>query len=149
MMVIVVQGIAQQWKGDSVRLALQYGAKILVSPASRTYLDMKYTPATELGLHWAGYVTVRTAYDWDPATFTAGVSEKDIVGVETAIWSETVRNIGAVSYLALPRLPALAEVAWSSQSVRNWDEFRERLAAQAARWHYLGMNYHRSPDVPW
>lgn len=141
--------IAQQWKSDSVRAALQYGSKILLSPANRTYLDMKYTPATELGLTWAGYVDLRTAYDWDPATYLTGVQEKDLVGIEAEIWSETVRNIGAVSYLALPRLPALAEVGWSSQRTRNFDEFRDRVAAHSARWNYLGMNFYRSPEVAW
>ena len=38
-----------------------------------------------------------------------GVQEAQILGVEGAIWSETVHNIGSVLYLTLPRLPALAE----------------------------------------
>jgi hexosaminidase len=141
--------IAQQWKSDSVRAALQYGAKILLSPASKTYLDMKYTPATELGLHWAGYIEVRDAYDWDPATYLAGVPESQLVGVEAPIWSETLRNITAVEYLAVPRLPALAEVGWSRQGARDWEGFRVRLAAHAPRWRLLGVNYYPSPQVPW
>jgi hexosaminidase len=141
--------IAQQWKSDSAIAALKYGAKLIVSPASRAYLDMKYTPRTELGLKWAGYVEVKDAYEWEPATFLKGVTERDIVGVEAPLWTETVRNITAAQYMALPRLPALAEVGWTPAANKNWESFRLRLAAHAPRWHFLGVNYYRSPLVPW
>ena len=42
--------IAQQWKSDSALFAFRQGAKLILSPAEKIYLDMKYTPATELGL---------------------------------------------------------------------------------------------------
>jgi hexosaminidase len=141
--------LVQQWKGDSAVLALQYGAKVILSPAPRAYLDMKYTNTTELGLTWAAIIEVADAYNWNPAAYQAGVTERDIVGIEGPIWSETLRNITAVQYLAMPRLPALAEVAWSPQSARDWESFRVRIAAHAPRWTYLGVNYYRSPQVPW
>ena len=141
--------IAQQWKSDSATAALAYGSKLIMSPASKTYLDMKYTPATELGLHWAAYIEVRDAYDWDPATYMKGVAEQNIIGVEAPMWSETLRNITAVQYLALPRLPAAAEIAWTPQAARNWESFRTRLVTHAPRWNLLGINYYRSPQLPW
>jgi len=147
---LIPTSIAQVWRADSALAAAQFGgAKLLMSPASRTYFDMKYDDNTELGLKWAGLVPVRTAYDWDPATFFKGVVESNIVGVEAPIWSETVRNITAVQYLALPRLPALAEVGWSPQSIRSWDSFSTRVASHASRWNLLGLNYYRSPQIPW
>jgi len=141
--------IAQQWKSDSATAALASGSKIILSPAPKIYLDMKYTPTTEIGLHWAAYVEVRDAYDWDPAAYIKGVSERDIIGVEAPIWSETVRNIGAVMYLALPRMPAVAEVGWTPQSGRTWEGFRTRVASHAPRWNYMGWNWYHSPQVPW
>ena len=140
--------VVQQWKSDSAVLALQYGAKVLLSPANRAYLDMKYTPATELGLKWAAYIELRDAYDWNPDGYVPGVGEANVLGVEAPFWSETLKNISAVEYLALPRLPALAEVGWTPQSGREWESFRERLATHTARWRQLGMNYYRSPQMP-
>jgi N-acetyl-beta-hexosaminidase len=49
----------------------------------------------------------------------------------------------------MPRLAALAEVAWSPQEARNWDTFRVRLGAQAPRWQAIGINFYRAPEVPW
>ena len=110
---------------------------------------MKYTDATELGYKWAGLIEVRDAYDWDPATYNAGVAESSIVGIEAPVWSESLRNITAVQYLVMPRLPALAEVGWTPQASRRWEDFRERIAAHGRRWNYLGVNYYRSPQIPW
>jgi len=141
--------IVQQWKSDSVTAALKYGSKIILSPSDKAYLDMKYTATTALGLTWAAMIEVNTAYNWDPATYMPGVTEQNVVGIEAPIWGETVRNIAAVEYLAMPRLAALAEVAWTPQASREWNGFRSRLAAQAPRWNYLGVNYYRSPLIPW
>ncbi|CAN5900432.1 beta-N-acetylhexosaminidase [soil metagenome] len=140
---------AQQWKSDSASLALKQGAMVILSPATKSYLDMKYTPATELGLDWAAIVELRTAYDWDPATYVRGVREQSIAGVEAALWTETVQNITGAEYLIMPRLPAIAEVGWSPESGREWESFRTRLAAHAARWRLLGINYYASPQVAW
>lgn len=141
--------VAQQWHSDSARNALQSGAKLVMSPAKKVYLDMKYTANTELGLTWAAIIEIRDSYDWDPATYIMGVTEADIVGVEAPLWSETIRNITAAQYLAMPRLPSVAEVGWSPQSARRWEDFRVRLAAHAPRWRLLGINYYASPQIPW
>ena len=141
--------IAQLWRIDSLRHPLGAGVQLIMSPGKHTYLDMKPDLSTELGLHWAGYVDVRDTYDWDPATYLRGVGEDRVAGVEAPIWSETLRNITALEYLAVPRIPALAEVGWSAQSSRAWEDFRSRIAAQAPRWRYLGINYYRSSQIPW
>ena len=114
--------------------AVEKGARIVLSPADRVYLDMKYDADTALGYDWAGFVEVEDAYDWDPATLIAGVSEADVLGVEAPLWTETLMDIGDVEIMTFPRLPAIAEVAWSRSDRRTWDEFRTRLAAQAQRW---------------
>lgn len=142
--------IAQQWAStDSLHNVVAKGARVIFSPASKVYLDMKYTDSTELGLKWAGLVEVPTSYDWDPATLVPGVTEADIAGVEAPLWTETVRNISAAFYLVAPRLPAVAEVAWTPQAARTWDDFRARLAMQAPRWRLMGINYDRAATVPW
>ncbi|MEP6732113.1 MAG: beta-N-acetylhexosaminidase [bacterium] len=141
--------IIQQWRSDSLPAARLPGGKVIVSGGKRLYLDMKYNAATDLGLKWAGLIEVRDAYDWDPASYLKHVSEHDIIGVEAALWSETVRNITAAEFLAMPRLPAVAEVGWTPQSMRGWNSFRERIAAHGPRWTILGVNFYRSPQIPW
>ena len=141
--------IAQQWKSDSASAGVAQGVKLIMSPSDRIYVDMKYNSQTELGLDWAAQIEVRQSYDWDPATYMKGVGESNIVGVEAPLWSETVRNITAAEYLLMPRLPAVAEIGWTPQASRSWESFRTRIAAHAPRWNYLGINFYRSPQIPW
>jgi hexosaminidase len=142
--------IAQLWRTDSIpQAAIAAGVQVVMSPGARTYLDMKYDGTTELGLRWAGLLEVRTVYEWDPATYMKGSVGAGVLGVEAPLWSETIRNMTAAQYLAVPRLPALAEVGWTPQARRDWESFRVRLAAHAPRWTLLGINFYRSPQIPW
>ena len=122
--------------------------RLLVSPAQKAYLDMKYNASTALGLEWAARIEVRDAYEWDPVT-VAESPESAIVGVEASLWGETIVTMADAEFLAFPRLPAIAEIAWSAPRRRSWDDFRSRLARQAPRWTALGINFYRSPQVAW
>ncbi len=140
--------LVQYWNSD-VQHGVQQGAKVIMSPASLAYLDMKYNPSTPLGLNWAGYVEVQTGYDWDPARRASGVSEKDVIGVEGPLWSETLRSLRDIEFLVFPRLPGLAEIGWTPQAGRSWDEYRLRLAAHGLRLAAEGINFYPSTQVPW
>jgi hexosaminidase len=141
--------IAQMWRPDTSVAAIRQGARVVMSPAPKAYLDMKYTAATEIGHTWAALIELRTAYDWDPVTHFSRVTERDVLGVEAPLWTETVVNITAAEYLLIPRLPALAEVGWTAAAGKNWESFRTRIAAHAPRWRFLGVNYYPSPQVAW
>ncbi|AEV82140.1 beta-N-acetylhexosaminidase [Actinoplanes sp. SE50] len=145
--------VVQYWRPEpedaQVLAAVAAGHQVIMSPADRTYLDMKYAADTPLGLDWAGLVPVRRSYEWDPATRLAGVGEQALLGVAAPLWSETLRTVADVQYLTFPRLPAVAEVGWTPQAGRDWAAFRERLAAFGPRWDAAGVNYHRSPEIDW
>ncbi|MBA3646729.1 MAG: family 20 glycosylhydrolase [Gemmatimonadaceae bacterium] len=141
--------IVQNWIRDSSFVHAARGGKIIISPSTRAYLDMKYDSTTILGQNWAAYIEVKDAYDWDPATFIPGVPEASILGVEGPLWSETTMTREDYELLAFPRLIALAEVGWSQSALRKWEDFRIRLGAHAKRQAALGLNFYRSSQVPW
>ncbi len=142
--------VVQHWRpGAALFSAVATGVRLIMSPGNRTYLDMQYDPATALGLSWAGRIEVRDAYEWDPATLLEGVTEPAILGVEAPIWSETLATMSDLESMAFPRLAAIAEIGWSPQSRRDWGDFRVRLGGQGPRWQALGVNFYRSPQVPW
>lgn len=122
--------VAQLWNHvEYARRARDGGNKVLISPGTRTYLDMQYDTASRIGLHWAAYIEVDSAYRWDPATFVPGVTDKDILGIESPLWGETIRNIEDIDYLTFPRLLAHAEVGWTAQRKRVYPDFLRRLKA--------------------
>ena len=68
--------IAQHWATLRMQeMAVAKDAEVLMSPAKKAYLDMKYDSTTQLGLHWAGYIEVDSAYMWDPTTLVPGVEK--------------------------------------------------------------------------
>lgn len=123
------------------------GARILLSPGSRTYLDMKYDADTPLGLEWAGHIPVSRAYSWDPDDLVPGLDPDHVLGVEAAVWSETTRSLQELSSLLLPRLAAVAEVAWTAQDRRSWPSFAVRVRSLTAAWDAAGLPWYRSPEV--
>jgi len=142
--------------------AVSKGMKLVMAPANHTYLDQKYEAGSAgnqppaLGLSWACPTgcDVDAAYDWNPATLVSGVPAKDVIGVEGAIWGETVTNLREIEYMVFPRLQALAEVAWSPQAKRTSGspaekDFVTRLAAEGARMQFGGANFYPSTEVPW
>ncbi len=141
--------IAQYWSSGHARKAVEQGNKVIMSPASRIYFDMKYTPETSCGLTWAGVVEVPDSYNWDPSTQLPGVSEADILGVEAPLWTETIETIQDIEFMVFPKLPGVAEIGWSPAQARVWDEYKVRLGAHGSRLKAMRVNYYPSPEVPW
>nr|WP_042190318.1 beta-N-acetylhexosaminidase [Kibdelosporangium sp. MJ126-NF4] len=149
----VASAVPQYWGTDDVdedvAAAAARGNKIVLSPAHKSYLDMKYDKNTPLGLDWAGFIEVDVAYGWNPGSFVRGVPESSVLGVEAPLWSETLEDSDDIEFMAFPRLPAVAELGWSPWSTHGWASFRERLAQQGQRWELQGVNFYRSPQIPW
>lgn len=142
--------IAQHWhSSEYASMAAQKGAQLIMSPSKLVYLDMKYDSLSKLGLNWAAYIEVDSSYLWNPATRIAGIDAKQILGVEAPLWGETIETLDDIEYLLFPRLPAIAEVGWSTQESRTWEDFKPRLGAQAPRWKTLGIDYYPSAQIPW
>lgn len=143
--------IAQFWqeKPDNALKAVAQNVKVIMSPATRAYMDMKYDSICPIGLSWVGYTEVDEAYDWELETIVEGINRENILGIEAALWTETVENMDHIEFLVFPRLPGYAEIGWSSDTNKNWDEYKVRLGEQKARFEYMGINYYKSPLVPW
>jgi hexosaminidase len=147
---------------ESGREAVAKGMKVVMAPANHTYLDQKYVvtatnsvPAS-LGMNWACPTgcDVSSAYNWDPGSFVTGVTDKNVIGLEGDMWTETIATMSNADYMVFPRLIALAEVAWSPAVQRTatspaYQDFLQRLAAQGNRLQIAGVNFYPSTEVPW
>ncbi|GJM32470.1 MAG: beta-N-acetylhexosaminidase [Saprospiraceae bacterium] len=141
--------VAQYWaKAENAQKAVAQGAKVIISPAKKAYMDMQYDSTTQWGLHWAGYIEVDSGYIWNPATLVEGVTKENILGVEAPLWTETITNMEEIEYMVFPRLPGYAEIAWSA-GPNDWEEYKVRLGQQKARFEAMDINYYPSDLVPW
>lgn len=142
--------VVQYWaKAENAVKGVAQGAKVLMAPAANAYLDMQYDSTSTYGLHWAAYIEVDKGYNWDPANLVPEIKKENIFGVEAPLWSETVSNIHEAEYLIFPRLLGYAEIAWTPANLRNWDNYKLRLAAHGERMKAHDINFYPSKLVPW
>jgi len=137
------------WKSAEEGLkAAEQGYDVILTPASNLYLELAYSAdPSEPGDYWSGYVDTFTVYAYKPIPPNLSAEAKmRVKGIEGALWSEYISSPERLDYLAFPKMSALAEVAWTSASRRNWRNFSMRMGhLHLPRLDQYGVNYRLSP----
>ncbi len=144
--------IVQHWLDPALpTAAATHGAKVVLSPARRAYLDMQYAPdqPLDVGTFWAGYDDVITSWDWDPGQWLPGVPETQVLGVEGAVWTEYIATPDQLETMIFPRALGLAELGWSPSSGHSTRDYVQRLADFGSRFDAWGVRYFPAATVPW
>ncbi|WP_047415883.1 family 20 glycosylhydrolase [Cellulophaga sp. Hel_I_12] len=142
--------ITQFWGKEANAIkGAEKGSKILMSPAKKAYLDMQYNSLSKHGLHWAAYIPVDSAYIWSVEKFLKDLPKENILGIEAPLWSETITTMQELEYLAFPRVIGYAELGWTKDEHRNWEEYKVRLAKQAPYLEMMKVNYYPSELIDW
>ncbi|HEU4723573.1 MAG TPA: family 20 glycosylhydrolase [Gemmatimonadaceae bacterium] len=132
------------WRGINGGIAAaRQNHDVVMTPTSHTYFDYiqgdrRYEPT------WTGsYLPIETVYAFEPTvpdSLTADQA-KHIIGTQGQLWTEYMYTTSHVEYMAYPRALALAEVAWSPKSARDYESFRKRLLPRLLGLDRLGVNY--------
>jgi hexosaminidase len=139
--------ISQWWNSkENIKMALTKNMKVILSPANKTYLDLKYDTLSKFGLNWAGYIPVDTAYIWSPESY---LPKESILGIEAPLWTETVSNIEELEYLAFPRAIGYSELGWTTEENRDWENYKIRLANQTPYLDRMNIKYYPSSLIEW
>jgi hexosaminidase len=153
----MVEGNAAPTRAD-IEQALRRQVPVIMSPSANCYLDVPYAeesadPAQaarrgRVGLRHYPALTLAESFGWEPvAALGAGARAGDVAGVEAAMWCETVRDFGDLTFALLPRLAGVAEKAWGGTA--GWAEHRDALARHARLWHQDGLTFFRAGSVSW
>ena len=102
-----------------------------------------------MGFHWAAYIEVDQAYNWDPETYVKGIGKESIIGIEAPLWSETISNSAEMEYLAFPRAIGYAELGWTKTENRNWEDYKRRLSKQQSFLDRNNVNFYPSKLIDW
>lgn len=114
------------------------GYKVILSCVSNLYFDMASEKSfNEPGYYWSSYVDVDKVFKFIPFNYFKNISEDqlgkalnpidinikeklgevgkaNIVGLQGALFSETLKSCERMEYMLLPKLLGLAERAWAS-----------------------------------
>ena len=113
------------------------GYKVVLTFVTNFYFDMaQYKTYDEPGYYWGGYTDLEKTFRFIPFDYLKNVEtgldgkpadrayfnnkeqltakgKENIIGVQGAMWSETLKGPKQMEYMILPRLTALAENAWA------------------------------------
>ena len=120
---------------DMIYKLANAGFEVVMSNSSSYYFDMAYDKdPDEIGLSWSGYADTEKAYTTDPLDMFHRLpannsnltkedlkskerlsyeGEKNFLGIQAQLWSETIREASRVEYLTYPKILGFAERAWS------------------------------------
>ena len=115
------------------------GIGVVLSNVTNTYADMAYNYGrTERGHQWGGFIDERRSFSflpfdlyksvrWDDYGKIADISnastgkttvkpgyEKNILGVQAQLWTETIRNFDHVTYYIFPKVVGIFERGWNA-----------------------------------
>ncbi|KQV65336.1 beta-N-acetylhexosaminidase [Rhizobium sp. Root1220] len=113
------------WENPTVGIELaREGYDVVMTPGQAYYLDMVQAEAfQEPGASWAGTVPPAHTYGYEAeGEFPEELKER-MRGVQACIWSEHFLSRGYFNRLVFPRLPAIAEAAWTPRAQKDWHRF--------------------------
>ena len=116
------------WRGPQHGIrAAESGHNAVMAPGRFCYFDgyqdVPHTQPEAIG----GYLPISLVYSFDPAPDSLSVETRNnIKGVEATMFTEYIATDEHAEYMLYPRMLALAEVAWTPQALRDYDDFRER-----------------------
>ncbi len=134
------------WRGvEGGIAAARAGHDAIMTPGSHCYFDYYQSDPDQEPLAIGGLLTLDKVYSYKPIPAELTPQQaKHILGVQGNVWSEYIASPDYLEYMAYPRACALAEVAWSPTTTRNWDAFRRRLTRHFARLDAQKVNYAKS-----
>lgn len=113
------------WRAPEVGVELaKEGYEVVMTPGQAYYLDMVQDEAwQEPGASWAGTVPPHHTYHYEAVGDFPEDLKPRLRGVQACIWTEHFLNRDYFNHLVFPRLPAVAEAAWTPRERKDWDRF--------------------------
>lgn len=153
-----VVGLIWHNVGDTI-LATRTGHKAILIPATHMYFDFpeSQTPGEVKAATWMPPISLEKCYSMEINDYS---EESTVIGVQGCFWSDQFihgnvlqeidylnenRSENYAEYFTFPRLLALSEIAWTSQTARNYPDFYQRLSGHYSRLDFKGCHY-RVPE---
>ena len=136
--------VVMNWRGIEVgKKALEQGNPVVLT--SDCYIDNyqglpDYEPQAN-----GGYLPLKTLYHYSLEKENLSPElQKKVLGTQANLWAEHVGSTEHSEYMLFPRLLALAEISWTTDNLKNWDNFINRTQAFMKRLDVMKVNYARS-----
>ncbi|VGO20790.1 beta-N-acetylhexosaminidase [Pontiella sulfatireligans] len=128
---------------ESIIKAIREGHDIVVAPTIYLYFDFYQTDDTvNEPMAIGGHLPLEKVYGFEPVLEELSKEEAGhILGSQAQLWSEYMKSLKQVEYMAFPRACALAEVVWLPKEQKDYESFLKRMKVQQMRFDAAGVNY--------
>ncbi len=141
------------WRGEAGGIAAaQTDHDVIMTPGGNgMYLDHYQGDSKVEPVAIGGYTTLAKTYSYNPTpdTLVAMKKEHFIKGVQANVWSEYLYTNEIREYRTFPRALAVAEIGWTNNDRKNYEDFERRINNAYVRLDGHNINYHiPMPEQP-
>ena len=117
--------VVMSWRGTRGGIAAaRRRHEVIMTPSTYLYFDKKATDSYDEPVSLSSsLLPLEKIYGYDPDEGIAPEDRRYLLGVQANLWTEFIRTEGRASFQLLPRIYALAEIAWSPVERKSWREF--------------------------
>jgi hexosaminidase len=134
------------WRGEAGGIAAaEQNHNVIMTPGSGgLYIDHAQGKLSDEPLGIGGYDPLSKIYSYNPTPLILNADQqKHVIGVQANLWTEYIATEAKAEYMLLPRMLALAEVAWTPLANKNYADFAyTRLPSHLAWLDKNGFDYH-------
>ena len=119
------------WRGTEGGItAAGAGHDVIMTPLQHVYFDFYQSHSLDEPPAIHGLTRLQDVYRFNPVPAELLPAERvRILGAQGNPWTESVPDEATAERMILPRMSALAEVLWTPQAQRNFEDFVRRLPA--------------------
>ena len=131
------------WRGEDGGIkSVRMGHDVVMTPGNYMYFDFYQADPKTQPYAIGGYTPVKKVYSYNPVPVDSLTAEesKHILGVQANTWTEYIQTPEHLEYMMFPRALAVAEMGWTPQNLRTWDDFKPRMNAHIPKLQAMGIN---------
>lgn len=137
------EATVMSWRGEDGGIkAARMGHDVIMTPGGYLYFDFYQADPKTQPFAIGGYTPIKQVYSYNPVPVDSlsGDQVKHIMGVQANTWTEYIQDEQHLEYMMFPRALALAEIGWTPQESRNWEDFKPRMNAHIPVLQQMGIN---------
>lgn len=131
------------WRGEDGGIAAaNLSHEVVMTPVGYCYFDhYQGNPETE-PIAFGGYTSTEKVYSYHVIPERLAVDKKKFVlGSQGNVWTEYITTPEQVEYMVFPRITALSEVLWGTNT--DFSNFKKRVQNQYPIWEKLKINFNK------
>ena len=137
------EATVMSWRGEDGGIkAARMGHDVVMTPGNYMYLDFYQADPKTQPYAIGGYTPIKRAYSYNPVPVDSLTAEesKHILGVQANTWTEYIKDEKHLEYMMFPRALAVAEIGWTPQEERSWEDFKPRMNANIPVLQRMGIH---------